>query len=94
MMYWPSAPMFQKFARNPSESPIAMRMRGAALTRICGRAYAAMFGSNSGDQKIVRMASNGFLPSTANMTAPAIIVAATAIRGVAAVQAAEASRRR
>ena len=52
MTYCPSAPIFQTLARKPTESPMAIRISGAALMpRSCH-----LFGSSAGTKKMFQTA--------------------------------------
>jgi len=78
-MYWPSAPMFQTFARKPTDSPVAIRMSGPALTRSSGH----LSGWDRGSIRIWRVASRPLKPMRPKTIVPTMTVRSTARKGVA-----------
>ena len=74
---WPSAPIFQTFARNPTDKPTAHSIKGVAFRNSSATPYRSL----SGFRKNTLKPSTGSLPSRWNSSMPLATIRPTASNG-------------
>src|SRR5262245_5972742 len=77
MVSWPSAPMFQTFARKPMANPNAHNISGVAFKANSPRPYT----EDSGSTKNTLKPTQGLLPNIVNKMKPVSSMAAAASNG-------------